>query len=71
MGLTDLLREADTQRILVTQFRLGMKVGKEKDAARYKREKRYLARMLGVISEKESLKPSSGGRTVSSPATKS
>ncbi|OGJ59457.1 hypothetical protein A2635_03835 [Candidatus Peribacteria bacterium RIFCSPHIGHO2_01_FULL_51_9] len=67
----DLLREADSQRVLVAQLHLGLGVGKEKDTARYRREKKYLARMLGVISEKESLKPPSGRRTVHSPASKS
>ena len=71
MDLPDLLREVQSQRILVAQLRLGIGVGKEKDTAHYRREKTYLARMLGVVSEKESLKYAPGQRTVSSLATKS
>lgn len=71
MTVTDLLREVESERIHVAQLRLGVKVGKEKDTARYRREKKYLARMLGVISAKESLKTASGRRRVHSSASTS
>lgn len=71
MMVTDLLREVESQRSQVAQLRLGVKMGKEKDTARYRREKKYLARMLGVISAKESLKTASGRRTVHSSPSKS
>lgn len=71
MTVTDLLREVESERRCIAQLRLGVKVGKEKDTARYRREKKYLARMLGVISAKESLKTTSGRRRVHSPASPS
>lgn len=66
MTPSDLEKEAHEQKMIVVRLRLGMSVGKEKDTARYRREKKHLARILGVLSEKESLKSSSGRRKVHS-----
>ncbi|MDO8648605.1 MAG: 50S ribosomal protein L29 [Candidatus Peregrinibacteria bacterium] len=49
MGTEDLTREARNQRLLVAKMRMGIKMGKEKDAARYAKEKKQLARMLTVL----------------------
>ena len=49
----ELLREAAQQRELVTKMRLGIQVGKEKDSARFRREKRQLATMLTALGRNE------------------
>ncbi len=73
MQVTDLLRELKAQDLLVEEMRMGIKMQKEKDTARYRREKRQLARMKTALAEKEHVrlpakrKPS----TVSSSAPRS
>ncbi|MEK7218931.1 MAG: hypothetical protein AAB728_05715, partial [Patescibacteria group bacterium] len=42
----ELRRDIASQRTLVRKMRLGIEMKKEKDTARYRREKRQLSRML-------------------------
>ena len=52
MNLTDLRREIREVSTLVAKMRLGIKMNKEKDTAHYRREKRQLARMQTVLTQK-------------------
>ena len=52
MQVNDLRREVREQRTLVAKLRMTVRLGKEKDTARYRREKHQLARMLTVIVSK-------------------
>jgi len=54
MQVSDLSREVREQRTLVAKLRMTVRLGKEKDSAKYKREKYQLARMLTVVSAKKS-----------------
>lgn len=47
----DLLKEINSQQNAVVKLRLGVKLGKEKDSAKYIREKKQLARMKTVYSQ--------------------
>ena len=51
MNSEDLLREIKAKRALTAGMRLAIKVGKEKDSARFLREKKELSRMLTVLNE--------------------
>lgn len=46
----DLLKEIAQQQHIVVKLRLGVKLGKEKDSAKYIRERKQLARMKTVYS---------------------
>lgn len=63
MPLEDLRKDLAAQRTLVRKMRLGIEVKKEKDTARFRREKRQLARMLTAYrtlsTEKERARPAS------------
>ncbi|MBI3331557.1 hypothetical protein HYZ99_01195 [Candidatus Peregrinibacteria bacterium] len=50
--VTDLERDVRAQQSLVAKLRMGIKLQKEKDSAKYKREKKTLARMMTVLTEK-------------------
>jgi ribosomal protein L29 len=50
MSPEDLLKEIRQQENAVVKLRLGVKLGKEKDSAKYIREKKQLARMKTVHS---------------------
>lgn len=52
MQSTDLAREAREQRALVAKLHMGIKLQKEKDTAKYRREKKLLARMLTILAQK-------------------
>jgi ribosomal protein L29 len=52
MQLSELLRECISQRAIVAKMRLGIQQKKEKDTARYRRERRTLAQMETVLTEK-------------------
>ncbi|MDP7477199.1 MAG: 50S ribosomal protein L29 [Candidatus Peribacteraceae bacterium] len=52
MTADDLRKEIRQQEIVVVKLRLGVKLGNEKDSAKYIREKKQLARMNTVYSEK-------------------
>lgn len=50
MSPEDLLKEIRQQESTVVKLRLGVQLGKEKDSAKYVREKKQLARMKTVYS---------------------
>ncbi|MBM3231034.1 50S ribosomal protein L29 [Candidatus Peregrinibacteria bacterium] len=50
MQSDDLRKEIEAQQIIVVQLRMGLQMGKDKDSARYLREKRQLARMKTILS---------------------
>ncbi len=52
MTVQDLSKEARTQRDAVVKLRMGVKLGKEKNSADYQREKKQLARILTVLTQK-------------------
>lgn len=52
MTPADLLKEIRKQDDEVVRLRLGVKLGKEKDSAKYIREKKQLARMKTVYNQK-------------------
>ena len=54
MQKADLLRELKAQVVLVEKLRLGIRLQKEKDTARYRREKKVLARMQTEWHRKDS-----------------
>lgn len=70
MTLEDLVREVSDQRMLVRKLRITISMNTEKDSAKYRREKRALARMLTVISAKRrtALLTQAKSSTVSAPA---
>ena len=49
MPIDELRKDILMQRALVTKMRLGLELNKEKDSAKYRRERRMLARMLSAI----------------------
>ena len=48
----DLAKDVTAQRGLVAKLGMGIRLQKEKDTAKYRREKRALARMLTILTEK-------------------
>ena len=52
MTTDDLRTEVRDQETLVLKLRLGVKLGKEKDSAKYIRERKQLARMRTIATEK-------------------
>jgi len=52
MQLPDLLKEMKVQELTVEQLRLGIQQQKEKDSARYRREKKVLAQMQTEFQRK-------------------
>ena len=53
MHVDDLRKEIFGQRLLVRKMRLGIHLNKEKDTARYRNEKRILARMLTAMQARK------------------
>jgi len=53
MQMDDLMRELKEQNILVAKLRLGIKMNKEKDSAKYRREKHQIALIQTVLTEKK------------------
>jgi len=53
MQIKDLLGEIRMQERLVSKLRLGVKLNKEKDTAKYTGEKKQIARMRTVLEEKQ------------------
>lgn len=49
MPRADLTAEIRERRELIAKMQAQIALGKEKDTARYRREKRHLARMLTVV----------------------
>ena len=56
----DLLQEAATRRGAIAKLKIHVRLGKEKDTAQVKRERRMLARILTIIGQKAAEKPASG-----------
>src|SRR3989344_7220800 len=52
MTREDLLKDVTAQRGLVARLNMGIRLQKEKDTAKYRREKRALARMMTILTEK-------------------
>lgn len=52
MNPKDLLKEIAQQEANVVKLRLGVKLGKEKDSAKYIRARKQLARMKTVLTQK-------------------
>ncbi|MFA7682174.1 MAG: 50S ribosomal protein L29 [Candidatus Peribacteraceae bacterium] len=70
MQMKDLLREIREQSALVAKLRLGISMNKEKDTARFTKEKTQLARMHTVLTEnmrRASSSTATKSTTVSSP----
>jgi ribosomal protein L29 len=69
MRLEDLRKEVSAQHTVVTKMRLGIRLNKEKNVAKYRREKQVLARMHTVMTEqkKSSLKSAPSASTVAAP----
>ena len=59
MPTDDLQREIKEQSAVVAKLRLSVKMNKEKDSAKYKKEKKQMARMKTVLKEKQSESSSS------------
>ncbi len=53
MPMDELRKEVTAQRLLIRKMRLGVHLNKEKDTAKYRREKRALARMLTAVGHVE------------------
>ena len=70
MSTEDLRKEIIAQENTVVKLRLGVKLGKEKDSAKYIREKKQLARMKTVQSSVSSL-PTEAKKAEVAPAKKS
>ncbi len=52
MPLADLQRETVKQRLVVAKMHMGISMQKEKDTAKYRRERKLAARMSTVMREK-------------------
>lgn len=53
MQIKDLIGEIRAQERLVSKLHLGVKLSKEKDTAKYANEKKQIARMRTVLTEKQ------------------
>lgn len=69
MQAEDLRREIKAQDLVVEKMRMGIRVQKEKDTAKYRREKRTLARMKTILAQTlaKELKPKKKTSTISAP----
>lgn len=52
MTMDDIEREIRAKQMTVAKMRLGLKIGSEKDSARYKRERKQLAQLRTVQRDK-------------------
>lgn len=69
MQTADLERDVTGKRMEIARMRLGIGLNHEKDTAKYRRERKELARMLTVLSEKQ-LNASQKASTVRSPSAR-
>lgn len=71
MPFDELRKEVMTQRALISKMRLGIQMNKEKDTAKFRRERRALGRMLlaleRVQKQPKELKKKPKSVTVSAP----
>jgi ribosomal protein L29 len=74
MQIADLERELAETTLSAQKLRLGLAMQKEKDSAKYRRERRHRARLLTILREKRRqtppapLKKKPKSRNVSAPA---
>lgn len=70
MQVEDLRREERAKRNEVAKLHMGITLGKEKDTAKYKREKKHIARIKTIAAEKRQseLQEKAKDTTVSPPA---
>lgn len=75
MPLDELRKEITDQRTLVSKMRLGIQLSKEKDTAKFRRERRALARMHAALhtlttgsSSAKLLKKKPKNRSISAPS---
>lgn len=54
MQPSDLEREVAAKRMQIAKMRIGVEIRQEKDTAKFRREKKELARMLTVLRQKRS-----------------
>ena len=73
MELSDLRKEIRAQGTLVQKMRIQITMNTEKDSAKYRRERKMLARMLTVLTEKakDSLQKPKKASTVAASSTRS
>ena len=66
----ELLREIAEKKAAAAKMRLGLQMGSEKDSARYRRERKEIARLATQLSlGDEPLNAKKKGSTLSAPAT--
>ena len=53
MSLKDLLKEIRDQRVTVAKLKMGVKLQKEKNTAKFQQAKKHLARLETVYGEKQ------------------
>ena len=53
MQQSDLQKELKSQRAVVAKLAIGIQMQKEKDTAKYRREKKVLSRMMTALGEKQ------------------
>ncbi|MDD5026634.1 MAG: 50S ribosomal protein L29 [Candidatus Peribacteraceae bacterium] len=70
MQIPDLERELRELTVSVLKMRLGIKLKKEKDTARYRLSRRQIARVRTIIAEKQRESLSSKGKTSTLPHPK-
>lgn len=68
MQVKDLLKEIDEKRLAVAKMAMGVRMQSEKDTAKYRREKRELARMLTILGEKKASDLNTEPKNASVPA---
>ncbi len=70
MSVEDIQKDLRAQRLTVAKLRIDVELRKEKDTARYRRERRHLALLETVLSRKraESLHSAASSSTVSARA---
>lgn len=72
MSIADLSAEVRECKHLVAKLRMGVSLQKEKDTAKLQKEKKHLARMLTVLTERKKAETalSKDEKSVSSPSSK-
>jgi ribosomal protein L29 len=63
MQAADLQKELHSKQMTVAKMRLGLELRSEKDSALYRREKREIARIMTVLTEKLKTAPTEPKKT--------
>ncbi|MEI8229845.1 MAG: hypothetical protein WCG83_01775 [Candidatus Peregrinibacteria bacterium] len=71
MQASDLQRELHELELSLEKMRLGVQLGKDKDSARYRRDKRQFARMKSEWGRKQRERLHAGSKPSTVPASKS